>query len=222
MNSLWIRAAVAVALLFPGSAVPGQEIRGAESATTISSTPAPGEDPATELITNSIGMKLRLIPAGSFIMGSPDTELDRDREEHSLKRYSDEAPQHKVTITKPFYIGAYEVTQEEYAKVTGVNPSGFAGPRLPVEKVSWADAGALRQTRYQLEALGAMNIDAVNVGFHDLALGAKLLQDAQTSFSIPFVSCNVADKSGEPLFAPWKKVSVQLQQGREVRLESLE
>jgi len=87
---------------------------------------------AQKLITNSIGMKLALIPAGEFLMGSPEGEGD-----------SDEHPQHRVRITKPFYIGVYEVTQGEYERVTGTNPSNFknvAGEdtsRFPVENVSW-------------------------------------------------------------------------------------
>ena len=81
-------------------------------------------------ITNSIGMKLRLIPAGEFMMGSPGTESDRD----------DDETQHRVRITKPFYMGVTEVTQEQYQKVMGSNPSKFKGPQNPVELVSWAEA----------------------------------------------------------------------------------
>jgi formylglycine-generating enzyme required for sulfatase activity len=85
-----------------------------------------------ELITNSIGMKLKLIPAGSFLMGAipGDTEAD-DREK----------PQHRVTITRPFYLGVFEVTQYEYRQVMGKNPSHFKDSELqPVEQVSWLDA----------------------------------------------------------------------------------
>ncbi len=81
--------------------------------------------------TNSIGMKLKLIPAGEFMMGSPESVDDTD----------DKAkPQHKVRITKPFYLGVHEVTQAEYEKVMGENPSNFKGARNPVEQVSWNDA----------------------------------------------------------------------------------
>jgi serine/threonine protein kinase len=66
--------------------------------------------------TNAIGMKLVLIPAGKFIMGSPETEEDRDPKDENL---------HDVEITKPFYMGAYTVTQGEYEKVMGKNPSFF-------------------------------------------------------------------------------------------------
>ncbi|MDR1220464.1 MAG: SUMF1/EgtB/PvdO family nonheme iron enzyme [Treponema sp.] len=71
-----------------------------------------------------------LVPAGTFTMGSPSTEVDR---------YSDET-QHSVTISKPFYIGKYEVTQKEWVEVMGGNPSRFKGDNLPVENVSWYDA----------------------------------------------------------------------------------
>jgi formylglycine-generating enzyme required for sulfatase activity len=82
-------------------------------------------------ITNSIGMKLVLIPAGEFLMGSPDLEEDAK-------------PQHQVRITRPFYLGVFEVTQAEYERVIGLNPSHFrgAGGAAPVERVSWDDAQA--------------------------------------------------------------------------------
>ena len=77
---------------------------------------------------NSIGIKLRLIPAGEFLMGSPDSDSDaRDNEK----------PQHTVRITKPFYLGVTEVTQEQYERMIGTNPSRFKGAQLPVENVSW-------------------------------------------------------------------------------------
>ncbi len=82
-------------------------------------------------ITNSIGMKFRLIPAGSFMMGaSPD---DGEAE-------AGEYPSHRVEISKPFYIGIHEVTQELYERVMGENPSEFKGADRPVERVSWNDA----------------------------------------------------------------------------------
>lgn len=82
--------------------------------------------------TNSIGMEFVLIPAGSFMMGA-----DPDVDAHGI---SDETPQHKVTISKPFYMGKYEVTQAQWEEVMGSNPSKFEGRNNPVEQVSWDDA----------------------------------------------------------------------------------
>ncbi|MBT6154897.1 MAG: SUMF1/EgtB/PvdO family nonheme iron enzyme [Planctomycetaceae bacterium] len=81
-------------------------------------------------ITDGIGTRLVLIPAGEFSMG--------DSASHS--GFDDERPRHRVTITKPFYMGAYEVTQKEYVAVMGENPSEFEGDNRPVEKVAWNDA----------------------------------------------------------------------------------
>jgi len=80
---------------------------------------------------NSLGMRFVLIPPGEFMMGSPDTEKDRD---------SDEGPVHRVRLTQPFYLAIHEVTQRQYEAVMGTNPSGFKGPENPVEQVSWNDA----------------------------------------------------------------------------------
>jgi formylglycine-generating enzyme required for sulfatase activity len=88
-------------------------------------------------ITNSIGMKLVLIPKGKFTMGSPQSEESR----------RDDETQHEVTISKDYYLGVYEVTQAQYEKVVGKNPSLYQGAivgnentDLPVENVSWDDA----------------------------------------------------------------------------------
>ncbi|HNY26787.1 MAG TPA: formylglycine-generating enzyme family protein [Candidatus Sumerlaeota bacterium] len=85
-----------------------------------------------EVLTNSIGMKFKLIPAGSFLMSSPDTEKDRQ---------SNEGPVHKVTLSKPFYIGVHEVTIEQWRKVMGDdNPNVQDGPKKPMIGISWHNA----------------------------------------------------------------------------------
>ena len=78
------------------------------------------------------GVKLEmvLIPAGEFLMGSPDSDKDA---------FPFEKPQHRVRITKPFYLGKYQVTQEQWEAVMGSNPSNFKGLKNPVETVSWED-----------------------------------------------------------------------------------
>jgi formylglycine-generating enzyme required for sulfatase activity len=78
------------------------------------------------------GMELVEIPAGTFTMGSPDDEPGRDARER----------QHTVTISRSFWMGAYEVTQAQWRRVMGTNPSRFTSPdgSLPVEQISWHDA----------------------------------------------------------------------------------
>ncbi len=95
-------------------------------------------------ITNSIGMKFVLVPAGTFIMGSSPDEAGRS---------GDEGPQHEVTITRPFYLAIYPVTQAQYQNIMRNNPSHFCrsgrgkdlckdiDPQtLPVERVTWGNA----------------------------------------------------------------------------------
>ena len=55
---------------------------------------------------------------------------------------ANEKPAHAVTLTQPFYMGKYTVTQEQYEAVVGRNPSHFKGAQLPVEMVSWGEAMA--------------------------------------------------------------------------------
>ncbi|KPK83520.1 MAG: hypothetical protein AMJ81_08075 [Phycisphaerae bacterium SM23_33] len=96
--------------------------------------PRPGSASTQELVLdlgNKIRMKLLLIPPGEFVMGSPEDEKGRS---------DDEGPQHEVTITNPFYMGIYEVTQEQYQQIMGTNPSDHKGPRNPVEGVLWCEA----------------------------------------------------------------------------------
>ena len=77
------------------------------------------------------GVKLEmvLIPAGKFMMGSPGAEVGRRENE----------TQHEVTLTKPFYMGKYEVTQEQWQVIMGSNPSEKKGAKWPVGNVSWND-----------------------------------------------------------------------------------
>ena len=91
-------------------------------------------------IVNSLDMKLAYIPPREFEMGSRDDESPRGHDEHL----------HSVKVTRGFYLGAYEVTQDEYSQVMGKNPSWFSAGasgalevkgldtrRFPVESVSW-------------------------------------------------------------------------------------
>ena len=86
----------------------------------------------TEPVVSEIGMEFVWIPAGSFMMGSPGGEAGREGDE----------VQHEVRISRGYWMGKYEVTQEEWEAVMGENPSRYSecGARCPVERVSWEDA----------------------------------------------------------------------------------
>ena len=83
-----------------------------------------------EDLGNGIQLEMVYIPGGSFLMGSPETEAERD---------DSEGPQHKVTL-QPFYMSKYPITQQQYQAIMGNNPSYFKGENCPVEQVSWNDA----------------------------------------------------------------------------------
>ena len=74
------------------------------------------------------GIVFVLLPGGTFLMGSPEDEVDRIEDEF----------QHQVTLS-PFLIAKHEVTQAEWKRVMGTSPSTSTGDYLPVEKVSWVD-----------------------------------------------------------------------------------
>jgi len=92
--------------------------------------------------------RLVWIQAGTFSMGSPSSEPER---EPFLQQYGIDETQHEVTLSRGFWMGRYEVTQEEYQEVTGTNPSAFAGENLPVENLNWYDADSYCQQLTRLE-----------------------------------------------------------------------
>ncbi|MCL1991848.1 MAG: formylglycine-generating enzyme family protein, partial [Spirochaetes bacterium] len=97
------------------------------------------EPQAGQRATSQTGIATAWIPAGTFTMGSPANEIGR---------WNNEGQQRQVTISRGFWMGVYPVTQEEWKRVMGSNPSRFnANPaagetqgRRPVEQVSWFDA----------------------------------------------------------------------------------
>ncbi|MBZ2183301.1 MAG: formylglycine-generating enzyme family protein [Bryobacter sp.] len=104
------------------------------------------ENARTIILPSSVPLQLVRIPAGRFLMGSPNSEIGRA---------NDESPLHEVTISQPFWLAAYEVSQQQWSAVMGGNPSTFIqgeeAPRRPVERVSWNDA---QQFLSRLNALG--------------------------------------------------------------------
>ncbi len=106
-------------------------------------------------ITNSIGMKLVIIPMGEFLQGSSNANVAaymKSDPELTESHFANERPQHKVRITKSFHMSIYETTQGEFLRITGRNLSqnsatdggeeDFAGmdtSRFPVDNVNWYD-----------------------------------------------------------------------------------
>src|SRR5262249_31284313 len=95
----------------------------------------PGDALRPEVV-NTLGMKLALTRPGKFLMGSPAGEPGR----------RDDELQHEVALTRPYYMGASPVTQDQYEKImNGDNPSlhdksNGGGPNYPVESVKWDEA----------------------------------------------------------------------------------
>jgi formylglycine-generating enzyme required for sulfatase activity len=110
----------------------GRRLRGLVSAILLGMVAGSLAEELKVDLGNSVTMTLVLIPSGKFRMGSPDGDKGRPKDEY---------PQHEVTISKPFYMGVYKVTQGQFEQVMGKNPSTWKGdPQLPVEAVSWTDA----------------------------------------------------------------------------------
>ena len=84
----------------------------------------------TEDLGNKITLDMVEIPAGFFMMGSPESEKGRRK---------NESPQHQVNVPA-FAMGKFAVTQEQYQQIMGKNPANFKGAKRPVERVSWNDA----------------------------------------------------------------------------------
>jgi formylglycine-generating enzyme required for sulfatase activity len=102
-------------VLSGGSSRDGSDVAGEPS------QQAPEVPLAASVTVGSLAMELRLIPGGVFTMGDGDDA-------------------HQVRLGQPYYLGIHEVTQRQYERVMGANPSNFDGPDNPVEDVSWHDA----------------------------------------------------------------------------------
>jgi len=100
------------------------------SAESPSTSSAKGAGALLEVpLGDQLSIRLRYIPAGTFVMGSPETEASRRPEE----------VQHQVTLTRPFYLAQTEVPQALWQCIMGTNPSHFQGdPTRPVDSVTWA------------------------------------------------------------------------------------
>ncbi len=93
---------------------------------------------------DGVKLEMLLIPPGSFTMGSPTTEAKRPGDDEF------ETP-HKVTLTQPYYLAKYELTQAQYEKVMGTNPSVKKDATVPVSDVTWDDAVAFCKKASELQ-----------------------------------------------------------------------
>jgi len=133
-------------------------------------------------LTNSIDMRLRLIQAGEFLMGSPDDDKDAAH---------DEKPQHRVRITRPFYLGVHEVTRDQFRRF--VDEAGY---RTEAEKDGKGGYGWNEETknfeqnpRYTWQNPGFEQTDdypVVNVSWNDAVAFCKWLSDNEkTTYRLP-------------------------------------
>ena len=95
---------------------------------------SPVANAKTKTVTLPGGATMEMVwcPPGTFMMGTPDSEPERQSKEKL----------HKVTLTKGFWLGRYEVTQAQWKSVMGANPSKNKNAELPVENVTWEDCDA--------------------------------------------------------------------------------
>jgi formylglycine-generating enzyme required for sulfatase activity len=129
-------------------------------------------------MVNSIGMTLTLVPAGVFRMGSSAAEAERG---------NDEGPQHEVSLSQPFYMGIYPVTQRQYEAVMGQNPSYFAGSKgggyeFPVETISWQEANEF------CRRLSALPAERAAHRFYRLPTEAEWEYACRGGVALPFSS----------------------------------
>ena len=167
------------------------ELRHTAGTTTGTARPRnpPANNPAAGQLTsrqveNSIGMRFALIPAGEFVRGSPESESGREEVE---------GPQRRIHLTRPFYLGVHEVTQGQYRRATGRNPSFYAvsgggaayvagrnTDDYPVDSVVWEDAAAF------CEALSALPAERIAERIYRLPTEAEWEYACRAGTDTPF------------------------------------
>ena len=141
---------------------------------TTPQTSAPQTDATdTPQDTTEVADQLILLPGGTFTMGSPDSERQREEDETA----------HEVTVSA-FYIDPYEVTQADYLAVMGENPSYFSGDDLPVDSVTWYDAIEYCNRLSELAGLTPVyTVEGQDVSWDRSANGYRLLTEAEWEYA---------------------------------------
>ncbi len=156
--------------------------------------------PPVSEYTNSLGMTFNYISPGSFLMGSPDTEFQREE---------DEGPQHSVTLTQGFYMQTTEVTQGQWAALMGENPSFFSacGNDCPVERITWQDAqefisllNALGEGAYRLPTEAEWEY-ACRAGSTTAYSNGQILDDGCADLNLDAIAwyCGTAELTTHPV-----------------------
>lgn len=147
----------------------------ADQNSVTSSTDEPAEllNTGTASAPEQVNDQLLLISGGTFSMGSPSTERQRQADER----------QHTVTVSS-FYLDPYEVTQADYNKVMGRNPSHFRGDDLPVDSVTWYDAVAYCNKLSESRGLTPVyTISGTSVTWDRSANGYRLPTEAEWEYA---------------------------------------
>ena len=150
--------------------------------------PSRADDPPAE-ITNSIGIKLKLIPAGDFLMGADETQAQLEKDFGEFRKdvqVEDERPQHEVRITKPYYLGIYEVSLSEFRQF--INDTDY---RTQVESDGRGGFGWNKNARtgmwrkdYSWRGWGVNQSETspvVNVTWNDCVAFCKWLSDKENA-----------------------------------------
>lgn len=152
---------------------------------------------------NTVGMKFCLIPPGEFAIGSSKEDID-----HALRPFTEmplindvawiksEGPQHNVVITKPFYLGMFEVTQRDYMAIMNVNPSYFSASgegkafiegldttNHPVEQVNWLDAADFCNRLSAMEERSPSYVQFENTTRSQKGTGYRLPTEGEWEFA---------------------------------------
>lgn len=141
----------------------------------------PGPEKGKPYEVPFLGIDLVWLQPGSFTMGSPPTEPSR---------LPEEGPVTEVRLTQGFWMGAHEVTQQQYEQLIGFNPARNAGEGKPVEYVSWREANAFCKKLTELEKAS----DRLPAGYeYRLPTEAEWEYAARAGSSEPFHWGNTAD-----------------------------